>query len=705
MGSADAIETTDESRGFAMKFEREKQKVFDSSEVGAPAPCLVEVALPVPVPNTFTYRFTASSCRDERLLQKGDLVSVPFGRRDGMIGLVVSTDAAHANQTEVAGRRLRDIKRVFPQAYRLEPERFRLAHWMSAYYGLPLGEVVPLFHPPAPGTKARKTKKPEAVYPLSDSEEIQLSRSQRECVEMAERLIADRSFGTVLVHGVTGSGKTEIYLQVIATALSLGRSAIYLLPEIALTPQTLARIIQRFGIEAAAIHSGLSVGERCRVHEAAAAGEIRVVVGPRSALFVPVQNLGAVIVDEEHETSYKQEEKPRYHARHVAMVRARENAAVVLLGSATPDLESYHNGHQGRYRLVTLSERAVGELPVAELVDMRGRPAPEGFSPRLVECIGQTLDVGQQVILFYNRRGFARALQCSDCGETVMCPHCDIGLTYHLRPRRLLCHYCGFALPVPEVCPTCDSPRFLTAGGGTEKVELTLAGLFPQACLLRLDQDTTRRRGSHARILTRFAAGEAQILIGTQMVAKGHHFPRVGLVGVLAADDGLTLPDFRAGERVFQLLTQVAGRAGRIQPGRVVFQTYRPEDPIICAAANHDFEAFVVQELEARHGLGYPPFRRLLRVGLSGRRLGATDSAACVLADAFRNALQGEERDILGPAPAVFPRLQDRYRFQILIKGNLSFSEKRWLSDCLRAYRAKERGVEAVLDVDPLGLY
>jgi primosomal protein N' (replication factor Y) len=347
----------------------------------------------------------------------------------------------------------------------------------------------------------------------------------------------------------------------------------------------------------------------------------------------------------------------------------------------------------------------VGELPAVEVVDMRGRPAPEGFSPRLIECIGETLDTGQQIILFYNRRGFARALQCSDCGETVLCPRCDIALTYHLRPRRLLCHYCGFTLPVPETCPTCDSPRFLAAGGGTEKVELALAGLFPWARLLRLDQDATRRRGSHARILTQFAAGEARILIGTQMVAKGHHFPQVGLVGVLAADDGLTLPDFRAAERVFQLLTQVAGRAGRIRPGRVVFQTYRPEDPIIRAAANHDFEAFVGQELEDRHELGYPPFRRLLRVGLSGLRRDATESAACVLADAFRNALQGEGRDILGPAPAVFPRLQDRYRFQILIKGSLSFPEKQWLSDCLRAIRAKERGVEAVLDVDPLGLY
>ncbi len=664
---------------------------------------LVEVALPVPLTTTYTYRLTSLPGDNEP--QAGDLVSVPFGRRRELIGLVTSVVLNTAGRQEVAGRPLRAVQRRLPAAYRLSGERWRLAHWLAAYYGLPLGEVVPLFHPPAPGTRRRRSQHEEIAYPLIDPAAVELTDSQRDAVAAARQFLDTGTFGTVLVHGITGSGKTEIFLRVIAHALARGRSALYLLPEIALTPQTLARITDRFGGLAAAVHSGLATGERCRVHEAAAAGKIRVVIGPRSALFVPLQNLGVVVVDEEHETSYKQDEKPRYHARHTALVRARENGAVVLLGSATPDLESYHNGRMGRYRLVTLKERAAGILPHVTIVDMRGQPVSEGFSTALIERVGDTLAAQQQVILFYNRRGFARAMQCTACGETVMCPRCDIALTVHLRPRRLLCHYCGFLQVAPDRCPACDGDQFLTHGGGTEKVELALHGLFPSARVLRLDQDTTRRRGSHARILTAFAAGEAQILLGTQMVAKGHHFPAVGLVGVLAADDGLTLPDFRASERTFQLLTQVAGRTGRQGPGQVVFQTYRPFDPVIQAAAVHDYEAFVTVELRARRALDYPPFRRLIRIGLSGRRRAATEAAACALADAFRNTLQREGRDILGPAPAVFNRLQDRYRYQILIKGQLSVREKGWLAACLRSMREKHRGLDAILDVDPVGLY
>jgi len=674
-------------------------------QTGPAGDLLVEVALPVPLPQVFTYRFSPSRHDGERRPAPGDLVRVPFGPRREKIGLVVEVGTAAAGVNEIAGRRLREIRRLLPVEYRLAADRLKLARWLADYYGLPLGEVVPLFHPPAPGTRAGRSRHTEAEFPLADSQGVELTASQRDCVARAISHLDEGSFGAILVHGVTGSGKTEIYLRVIAETLARGRSAIFLLPEIALTPQTLARITDRFGSLAAAIHSGLAAGERCRVHEAAARGEIRVVVGPRSALFAPVPRLGVVVVDEEHETSYKQDEKPRYHARHVALVRARENDAVILLGSATPDLESYHNAHRGRYGKVILSERAVGRLPAVEVVDLRGRPAPEGFSEHLLEGIDRTLAENRQVILFYNRRGFARVIQCRDCGEAVLCPRCDIGLTFHLRPRRLLCHYCGFTRQVPSSCPDCGGKDFLPAGGGTEKVEVALAGLFPGARLSRLDQDTTRRRGSHARILAGFAAGKAEVLIGTQMVAKGHHFPTVGLVGVLAADDGLTLPDFRAAERSFQLLTQVAGRTGRTRPGRVIFQTYRPDDPVIQAAAAHDYQRFAAAELTARRVLGYPPFRRLLRVGLIGRRLAVTEAAARNLARAFGKGLTGRGREILGPAPAVFPRLHDRYRFQILIKGSLSNREKRWLADCSRAARQQSRGLDIWWDVDPQGLF
>jgi len=418
-----------------------------------------------------------------------------------------------------------------------------------------------------------------------------------------------------------------------------------------------------------------------------------------------VRDLGVIVVDEEHETSYKQEEKPRYHARNTALMRGRLSRAVVMLGSATPDLESFHNASSGRFSLVTLAERQGASLPSVQIVDLRGAGTRDGLSAALLEAIGDTLDSRRQVILYYNRRGFARAQQCRECGESEGCPHCDIGLTYHLRPARLLCHYCGYQKPVAKICDNCQGGEFLPTGGGTERVELALQAHFPEARVLRLDQDSTRRRGSHGRILAAFASEQAEILVGTQMVAKGHHFPAVQLVGVLAADDGLSLPDFRAAERSFQLLTQVAGRSGRTGPGRVLFQAYRPEDPVVLAAADHDYGSFVTAEMAARRDLGYPPFRRLLRIGLSGRRRGETEAAAADLATVVRENLNREDRDILGPAPAVFSRLQDRYRFQILVKGTLAVREKEWLAGCLRSLQQSWRGVDAYLDVDPLGLF
>ncbi len=669
---------------------------------------LVEIALPVPLAQFFSYRYLPSA-EDEAAVpvQVGDLVVVPFGRRREVIGLVVGVADLGPDIREVDGVKLRDVIRILPAEYRVTSDRLGLARWLASYYALPLGEVVPLFHPPAPGTRARsgggKTDQP--AYPEVDPQNITLTAAQNRAVSAAVKVLKSETFGALLLHGVTGSGKTEVYLNVISEALGSGRGAIYLLPEIALTPQTLARISARFGDRVAAIHSGLSAGQRCRVHEMAARGEIEVVVGPRSALFAPIRNLGVIIVDEEHETSFKQDEKPRYHARHAALVRGRENKAVVILGSATPDLESMVNALEGRFQLLELPDRMGGSLPSVEVVDMRGGGNLEGFTPALTEAIAETLAEGRQIILYYNRRGFARVLQCTDCGEVVMCPNCDIGVTYHLRPRRLLCHYCDFTRQVPETCPDCGGEEFLPSGGGTEKVELNLQAHFPDAKLLRLDHDTTRRRGSHRRILTSFARGEADILVGTQMVAKGHHFPQVGLVGVLAADDGLGLPDYRAAERSFQLLTQVAGRSGRTQAGRVIFQTWRPEDPVILAAAAHDYASFLEAEMPLRKALGYPPFKRLLRLGITGRRLALTEESAHQLADAVRTSLGASGVEVLGPAPAVFPRLKDRYRFQILIKGTFGKKEKNWLAECLRSFKEEFRGVDVVHDVDPVSMY
>ncbi len=669
---------------------------------------LVEIALPVPLPHTFTYRWDGGGEGGGRAPERGDLVVVPFGRRRQVVGLVVAAREAAA-AGDVAGHPLRAVTRRLPDAYRLERDRLELALWLADYYALPLGEVVPLFHPPAPGTRARAARAaPPPAYPLSeptDPADIVLTPVQDRAAAAGAAGLQARRFGVLLLHGVTGSGKTEVYLRVIAAALAQGRGAIFLLPEIALTPQTMARITARFGGAVGALHSGLAAGERSRVHEAAAAGELRVIVGPRSALFAPVRDLGVIVVDEEHDLSYKQDEKPRYHARHAALIRARAAGAVVLLGSATPDLESHANASAGRYRLFHLSDRPIGELPAVEIVDMRGDAAAEGFSARLLEAMEHTLARGRQIILYYNRRGFARALQCADCGEASLCPRCDIGLTYHLRPRRLLCHYCGHARPAPARCPGCGGSRFLPAGGGTERVELALRAHFPETAVLRLDQDAARGRGGHGRILAAFASGRAGILVGTQMVAKGHHFPEVELVGVLAADDGLTLPDFRADERTFQLLTQVAGRTGRTRPGLVIFQTWRPEHPIVRAAAAHDYAAFAEQELALRGALGYPPARRLARVAVSGRRPAPVEAAAASLAVALAAGLASPAREVLGPAPAVFPRLQDRHRWQILIKGEMSARQKAWLADCARAAAGQARGVDVSLDIDPCGVY
>ncbi len=664
---------------------------------------LLEIALPVPLPRTFSYRHAPG---DGSPAEVGDLAVVPFGRRREVIGLVTTASPLPPDTTTVEGVQLRDVRRILPGEYRLGPVRRELARWMAGYYALPVGEVVPLFHPPAPGTVARpRRKSAEPEYPDLDPASIELTAAQRSPIARAESLLEQKESGALLLHGVTGSGKTEVYLAVIASALALGRGAIYLLPEIALTPQTLARIKVRFGDEAAAIHSGLSAGERCRVHEAAARGEIKVVVGPRSALFAPVRDLGVIVVDEEHDSSYKQDEKPRYHARHTALVRGRLAKAVVILGSATPDLESMARAREGRYDLFALPERQGCGLPPVQVVDMRGTTAREGFTDDLLTAMAEELENDRQVLLFYNRRGFARVVQCADCGEAAACPNCDIAVTLHLRPRRLLCHYCGYTAPVPRSCPACGGDSFLPAGGGTEKIELNLQAHFPEARILRLDHDTTRRRGSYRKILTAFANREADILVGTQMVAKGHHFPAVGLVGVLAADDGLGMPDFRAAERSFQLLTQVAGRAGRIGPGKVIFQTWRPEDPVILAAAAHDMERFLELELPVRESLGYPPFRRLLRVGLLGRRQGTTLDAAKALAEVLRGQLTGPEVTILGPAPGVFERLQDRYRFQILIKGDLTRRQKAWLAACLRDLKTAYKGLDAYLDIDPVMVF
>jgi len=512
---------------------------------------------------------------------------------------------------------------------------------------------------------------------------------------------------TFLLHGVTGSGKTELYLRAVAEVLAQGRKAIVLVPEISLTPQAVARFAARFPGQATVVHSQLSDGERYDVWRRARTGEVDVVVGPRSALFTPLSPLGLIVLDEEHDPSYKQRSRPAYHAREAALQLARLTGATVVLGSATPSLESYLRAQQGEFLRLELSRRILGHtrrladlqaiyhvgqiryrvlrdgppqvryipLPPVQVVDMRAELKAGNrsiFSRALQEAMDEALERGEQVILFLNRRGRATFVLCRDCGYVSRCPRCDIPLTLHGRRGQLICHHCGHREPPPEECPRCGSTRIRHFGLGTEGVEAAVRERWPQARLLRWDRDTARTAEAHWTILQRFSDGQADVLVGTQMIAKGLDLPLVTVVGVISADTGLNLPDFRAAERTFQLLEQVAGRAGRgLRGGRVVLQTYHPDHYAIRAVERHDYEGFAQEELAFRRRVDYPPYVRMARLLYRHPDPRRAEVAARNLADRLREALAGNglpPTDLIGPAPAFFARIRGRYRWQLIIR-------------------------------------
>ncbi len=523
------------------------------------------------------------------------------------------------------------------------------------------------------------------VYPKRDAPA--LTAEQEEAYRrIAEALAGGGQPRTFLLHGVTGSGKTEVYLQALDRAVALGKRAIVLVPEISLTPQTVRRFGERFPSQVAVMHSGLSMGQHFDMWHEVRAGRYAVVVGPRGALFAPQPDLGLVVMDEEHEWTYKQQEgSPRYHTRLAAEELCRLTGAVLVLGSATPDVESHFRAQEGSHQLLELTQRLQGtesggvtpsKLPQVEVVDLREELKAGNrsiFSRSLSASIREALSAEEQVILFLNRRGTASFLQCRDCGRVPTCTSCSVSLTLHQPENRLVCHYCRRARPAPRACSQCGSPRIRLLGLGTERVEEEARRAFPDARTLRWDHDVTRGRDAHERILARFLAHEADILIGTQMVAKGLDMPLVTLVGVISADTALRFPDFRSGERTFQLLEQVAGRAGRgPRGGRVIIQTYSPEHYAVAAAAQHDYHALYNQEIEFRQRLGYPPFGRLARLVFAhtGEEYAREQAAAMV------RYLRGERDqrglpnlDILGPGPAFVPRLRGRWRWQVIVRG------------------------------------
>lgn len=514
---------------------------------------------------------------------------------------------------------------------------------------------------------------------LSPDKNVLLSPSQQQAVEAIANAQAARE-GTLLLHGVTGSGKTEVYMHAIERCLALGRQAIMLVPEISLTPQTVGLFRERFGDEIAVLHSRLSAGERFDEWRRIRLGKARVAVGARSAVFAPMENVGLILVDEEHEPSYFSEVTPRYHALEVAAHRARAFGAPLVLGSATPSLLTYYRAQSGRYQLLELPERVQNRpLPQVEIVDMRAefQAGNNGiFSGRLVQLLGECVEQNRQAMLFLNRRGYSTFVSCRSCGYVVQCDNCDISMTYHKGENRLRCHFCGAVKPLPTKCPQCGKAFIKYFGIGTEQVEEQLHALFPNTVTLRMDTDTVRTKDSMQQMLGAFSRGEAQFLVGTQMIAKGHDFPNVTLVGVVAADATLMIPDYRSTERTFQLLTQVAGRAGRDEnPGRVVIQTYSPAHPAIRFAKTHDYKNFYHYELEQRKKAIFPPFSLFIRILFSGEDEANLQQSVTQYSEELQKALSerlGEhaEKDILlySASPAPIKRKQGEYRYQILIK-------------------------------------
>lgn len=543
----------------------------------------------------------------------------------------------------------------------------------------------------------------ELILPTAPPE---LMPQQQRALEVVRQAIAHQEPPVVLLHGVTGSGKTEVYLRAIAEVLEQGKGAIVLVPEISLTPQTVERFRSRFGEAVAVLHSGLSDGERHDEWHRINRGGARIVIGARSALFAPVRDLGLIVVDEEHENTYKQEEAPRYNARDVAVMRGRQEGCAVVLGSATPSLESYFNARRAKYALVEMPLRVDNRrMPEVRVVDMRLVAEKQGLrviSPELQEAANRRLERGEQVMLFLNRRGYAASLICPRCGYTAQCSDCSVSMTYHAEGSKLLCHLCGRQDAVPARCPQCGDKAFRYAGVGTQKVEQVARKLFPSAVIQRMDSDTTGRKGAHHRILKDFRAGQINMLIGTQMIAKGLDFPNVTLVGVIYADLVLHMPDFRAAERTFQLLTQVAGRAGRGEVnGEVVVQTFTPYHPAIQAARRMDYLAFYDQEIEFRRELEYPPFTRLICLRLRGEQEEGVKQAAEKLKTLLEHELRREI--VIGPAPAPIARVRGKYHYHVFVKTRRIIQTTGLLGDALKIFRAG-RGVELAVDVDPLSL-
>jgi primosomal protein N' (replication factor Y) len=649
--------------------------------------------------DTYTYAMPAHL---EGLAVPGARVLVPFGSRE-VTGYVMAADQA------LAGGDARPVSEVLDEPPILTPTAIQLARWIAARYCAPLGEVIRAMLPKGvrsarPGGRKRGPRTTSAAVEATRAHDgaeaetpLPLTPAQQIAAVPLLEAVASRTHRRVLLHGVTGAGKTEVYLVAIAAALAAGRQAIVMVPEIALTPQTIRRFAARFPGRVAVLHSALTESERAREWRRLRDGELDVVVGSRSAVFAPLPRLGIIVVDEEDAAAYKQDRIPRYHAVDVALERGRLEGVPVVLGSATPRVETFYAAHTGGYELVTLEERVSGRpLPPIEVVDLREELRAGNRSPLSLEldrALRECHADGGQSILFLNRRGTATVVVCRNCGEALSCDSCSVSLVFHAYRRRCDCHYCGASRAMPDICPSCGSTAIRGLGMGTERLEVEVHERFPSLRLLRMDRDTTASRDAYFTIYDRFANHEADCLIGTQMVAKGWDLGNVRLVGIVNADVSLHFPDYRSGESTFSLLTQVAGRAGRgDEPARVILQTYSPEHYAVRHAVTHDYLSFAREEIRVRRALRFPPYTRMVVCTITHREDARAElEARRAFAEVSDKLGAGSGLDVLGPTPAFLHRLRGEYRWQITIRGEA----------IERAFSLLPRGRGWSIDVDP----
>ena len=642
----------------------------------------------------YTY---ASDLEDLRVGQK---VTVPFSKHDRKAeGYVVSV----SDEAPEGVKRFKKIDAIVPGTC-LTEEAVQTALWMRDRFLCRYIEAIKCFLPVS--EVRRKTKDPFEDIEAEPTQPETLTDEQYAAMSEIALAIYGRKNEIFLLHGVTGSGKTEVYLQAMGEVLEAGRQGIVLVPEISLTPQLVSRFMSRFGKDGIAVlHSRLTPAQRAVQYKRIEEGEVRLVIGARSAIFAPLKDIGLIIMDEEHESSYKSDKSPKYDTLELAEKRAMYHKAVIVLGSATPSVVDYSRSERGIFRRLELTERYnKNPLPKVEIVDMTAEIKAGNrslFSKRLLEGIKSCLDDKKQVILFLNRRGYSSFVSCRECGHTMRCPECGITMTYHRREGALMCHYCGRKQPMPKTCPECGSSLIGGFGAGTEQVEEKIKEFFPEASVERLDLDTAKKKGQMEIVLKRFGKGKTNILIGTQLVAKGLDFANVGLVGVISADVSLNIPDFRSSERTFQLVTQVAGRSGRgDEPGSVVVQTYNPENAALLLAARHDYRGFYDRELPIRRAAGYPPFSDIFQIVVSDEDEDLAYESAKRCAAWLRKKLP-EGTAVLGPAPGVLIKASGQFRFQILIKS--PYGARRNTGRAIMQLRDKyseQKGVAKLLTVD-----